>query len=205
MRLPVLNIMQNDSLRRQLLRDYNYDSGLVEEEILQMEYPTESKGDSFGEAIGRMFDGIVSFIHDVPSVVWVIMGIFLFSMVVYVLYRNGVFSFYRRYADEPLAAEDDIYEIDYDAEMSAAVDHQDYPGIVRLVYLSTLRRLDEQGRIAWRIYKTPSQFASEVGDSRFTRMTRCFLRVRYGRYPASAQLCDEMRHLSRELLEGGAA
>ena len=204
MQTHVLDIMQNDSLVRQLLRDYNYNRGLVEEKYLQMDVQQdEISGDSIDDSIGRFFDSVVRFLHDIPAVVWILLGVFLLSLVLYVLFKNGVFSFYRKYSTEPLKAEDDIYEIDYDNEMESAVREDDYPAIVRLVYLSTLRQLDERGTIVWRLYKTPSQFATEVKDEAFNKMTRHFLRVRYGKFPASKQMCDEMRRLSEQVLKGG--
>lgn len=204
----VLQVMQNDSLARQLLRDYNYNRGLVAEKYLDEDLLTLDQGsgvreDKMAEVIGKFFDAITSFFHAVPSVVWVILGVFLLSLVIYGMLRTGVFSFYKKHAEPSFEPEDDIYEIDYDREMAAALAECNWPTVVRLVYLSTLRRLDESGAVIWRIYKTPSQFAAEVGDTAFTQMTHHFLRVRYGGFPASKELCDEMTLLSSQVQKGG--
>ena len=87
--------------------------------------------------------------------------------------------------------------------MASALREGNWPAVVRLVYLSTLRRLDECGAVVWRIYKTPSQFAAEVDDTAFTQMTNHFLRVRYGGFPASKEMCDEMTLLSNQVRKGG--
>ena len=208
MQYLVLQVMQNDSLVRQLLRDYNYNRGLVEEKYLEqnpltMNQDIGAHGDSVAEAIGKFFDALASFLHDVPSVVWVILGVFLLTLVLYGLSRYGVFTFYKKQAEPSFAPEDNIYEIDYDDEMASALREGNWPAVVRLVYLSTLRRLDECGAVVWRIYKTPSQFAAEVDDTAFTKMTHHFLRVRYGGFPASKEMCDEMTLLSNQVRKGG--
>ncbi|MBO4607396.1 MAG: DUF4129 domain-containing protein [Prevotella sp.] len=203
-----LQVMQNDSLVRQLLRDYNYNRGLVEDKYLDADPWVSNSydsahGDSVAEAIGKFFDALASFLHDVPVVVWVILGVFVLSLVLYGLLRSGLFSFYKQQAEPSFAPEDNIYEIDYDDEMASALREGNWPAVVRLVYLSTLRRLDECGAVVWRIYKTPSQFAAEVDDTAFTQMTNHFLRVRYGGFPASKEMCDEMTLLSNQVRKGG--
>ena len=203
----VLDIMQNDTLVRELLQDYNYNRSLVDEKFLKDDMTINpnimEKSDSLADRIGKFFDAVTRFIYDVPSVIWIILGVFLLSLVVYVLFRNGVFSFSEKLKEKPLDTEDNIYEIDYDSEMADAVSNEDYPAVVRLLYLSTLRKLDEGGKIVWRISKTPSQFAAEVNDTAFTQMTHHFLRVRYGRFPATKEMCDEMTQLSSQVLKGG--
>ena len=203
-----LQVMQNDSLVRQLLRDYNYNRGLVEDKYLDADPWVSNSydsahGDSVAEAIGKFFDALASFLHDVPVVVWVILGVFVLSLVLYGLLRSGLFSFYKQQAEPSFAPEDNIYEIDYDDEMASALREGNWPAVVRLVYLSTLRRLDECGAVVWHIYKTPSQFAAEVDDTAFTQMTNHFLRVRYGGFPASKEMCDEMTLLSNQVRKGG--
>ena len=100
---------------------------------------------------------------------------------------------------------EDIYDIDYEREMKSAMHAGDYSTMVRLIYLRTLRTLDEEGRIVWRIYKTPTEYAAELRQPAFATMTRHFLRVRYGRFGASEALCEEMRALQAEVEKGGEA
>ena len=56
----VLQVMQNDSLARQLLRDYNYNRGLVAEKYLDEDLLTLDQGsgvreDKMAEVIGVSF------------------------------------------------------------------------------------------------------------------------------------------------------
>ena len=84
-----------------------------------------------------------------------------------------------------------------------AILHGDHAQLVRLVYLSTLRSLDEAGRIAWRIYKTPSQYAREMHQDEFSKMTYHFQRVRYGKFGATPALYEQMKELQGKVLKGG--
>jgi len=205
MSLNVLTVMQNDSLVRKLLPDYNYNRGLVGDEFLKdnsLDAGFE-QNDTTAEAIGDFFDALIRMIQNVPTVVWVIIGIFILSFIFYLFFRNRFFNVYRVKKVED-GEEDNIYEIDYDQEMAAAINNNDYAAIVRLNYLKTLRKLDERGTIQWRINKTPSQFDTEVHHPDFTAMTQCFLRVRYGKFPASKQMCEQMEAWSTSVLKGGA-
>ena len=128
------------------------------------------------------------------------------ALLVWWLIRNGFFDFRFRHAVKGTSTEgDDIYDIDYDQETKKALLAGDYAMLVRLIYLRTLRTLDEEGRITWRIYKTPTEYAAELRQPAFAAMTRHFLRVRYGRFDASEALYEEMRALQAEVEKGGEA
>ena len=100
---------------------------------------------------------------------------------------------------------DNIYEIDFDKDTHEAMARGDYAALLRLVYLRTLRSLDEAGRIVWRIYKTPSQYDDEMAKPAFHQMTREFVKVRYGKYPADKALYEQMLSWQQQVMEGGAS
>ena len=116
------------------------------------------------------------------------------------LYRSGLIERTRHAA---VALSDNIHEIDFDSEFAEALRKKDYAALVRLVYLSTLHTLDEQGRIVWRIHKTPMEYVAETGDASLMTMTHHFVKVRYGHFAATQGLYDEMSRLQSDIVIGG--
>ena len=92
--------------------------------------------------------------------------------------------------------EDTIYGIDFDKQIAKAKSKEDYYEVVRLVYLQTLKKLNDAGLIVWEPYKTPTQYLYEVKDAtilaRLRPMTTLFLRVRYGKYEATESMAGEV-------------
>ena len=107
--------------------------------------------------------------------------------------------------------EDTIYGIDFDTAISQAIGREDYREAVRLVYLRTLKVLSDTQQIDWQPYKTPSQYVGELNGSSlcnggatansaaFRTLTSHFLRVRYGNFPATRSLYDEVEKLRKEV------
>ena len=73
-----------------------------------------------------------------------------------------------------------------------ALARQDYREAVRLKYLQTLKQLTEGGHIDWQLHKTPTQYTYECTDEPFLRMTRHFLRIRYGNFEATAEIYEDI-------------
>jgi hypothetical protein len=96
--------------------------------------------------------------------------------------------------------EDTIYGVDFDTAVSQAVGHEDYREAVRLVYLRTLKVLSDRHQIDWQPFKTPSQYVREYSAvPAFRTLTAHFLRVRYGNFPATRVLYDEVENLGKEV------
>lgn len=207
-------IMMNDTLARQMARDHAYDRSLGD-------IPTQ-KGDGLGDgSLGDVdipdidfsphtSDSFSNFLASIPMLVWILLGMIVLGLLAYWAYRSGLF---RKQEEETTDEseegneEDDIHAIDFDHEMDEALRSNDYASIVRLVYLHTLHTLDERKCIKWQISKTPSEYAAEVNLPAFDRMTYHFLYVRYGKFPATSQMSNEMQTLRDEVLntKGGVA
>ena len=190
------HIMQNDSLAARLARDHDYVGSLTGEPVVQPQTPTVPIGERLLSAISR-------FIDSVPWEVWAIFVVLLLGWIAYKIY--GSVNLHKVKHEETAVPDeaDDIYAIDYDAEMADAQARGDYSALVRLVYLRTLRTLADAGRIEWNLSKTPEQYASEIGTDDFRRMTMHFLRVRYGRFESSRELYDDMSALRAAVEKGG--
>ena len=95
--------------------------------------------------------------------------------------------------------EDTIYGIDFDAIISQALGREDYREAIRMIYLRTLKALSDSQQIDWQPFKTPSQYVREFDAAAFRTLTSHFLRVRYGYFEATRQLCDEVEQLGKEV------
>ena len=101
--------------------------------------------------------------------------------------------------------EDTIYGVDFDAAVGQALSREDYREAIRMVYLRTLKALSDNRQIDWQPFKTPSQYvhefaaASSLNPAAFRTLTAHFLRVRYGNFPATRPLYDEVESLGKEV------
>ena len=203
-------IMSDDSLAAHWFQGHDYNRSLAGDSLVDQgeSWATAREMGQSGVAdhIGGFFDSVAEFLSQVPSFVYVILGVLMAATVAYwlsrsnLLYRDPVLG-----DDDPADPGDDIHAVNINDELAAARQRHDHRAIVRLVYLHTLRQLDQGHRIAWLIHKTPSQYASEYPLPAFCQMTRHFLRVRYGEFPADEGLCREMDSLALEVEKGGEA
>lgn len=180
--------------------DYDYGRELVQSDFSLLEWLLNKIGKGLDSVFGS------NFYHHFGTTFWVVIGILLVAgIVVFMLYQHP--ELFRR--NDKLASVgetevDTIYGIDFPKAISRALDHGDYREAVRMIYLQTLKTLSDAGRIDWQLYKTPTQYTYEVRTAEFRTFTRHFLRVRYGNFAATADLCDEMKRLQAEIEKGGA-
>lgn len=174
----------------------------------ELQTPDLDWWDWLARKIERLLSDVFSIQGDGDFRIFIYIAIALaFSaLIVFLLYRHrsGLFGKagnINRADDE----EDDIYGIDFDAAYARAMAQKDYYRAVRIVYLRTLRRLSDNQRISWQLYKTPTEYTREFLSADFQRMTSVFMRVRYGNYPASEELVDLLVSLEDEIRKGGAA
>ncbi len=167
---------------------YDYNRELIEPQESILEW-------LFSVLVGFLREMIGAVMQQDASWVIIVTGtILLLGLAGWLLYkfRPGLFS---RGEKKPLdyeLEEDTIYGIDFDAAIQKALDRQDYREAVRLKYLQTLKMLTENGRIDWQLHKTPTQYTYECTDEAFLRMTRHFLRIRYGNFEATPEVYEEL-------------
>ena len=103
--------------------------------------------------------------------------------------------------------EENIYRIDFESELAAALSSADFRTAIRIVYLQTLRYIADKQWIDWQVYKTPTEYTYElklVGlKAPFRDFTNRFLQIRYGNFKATRELFDSMCTLRDELKKGG--
>lgn len=168
-------------------------------------------------------------LNDLFGIVWkteytgrllAFLGAVTLVIVVWYLWRHHPWLFMRQNKLTPDhdAEEDTIYGIDFDAAIVKALAHEDYREAIRMLYLQTLKALSDHHIIDWQLYKTPMQYVAEATSphsplcsgaaaataaaAAFPPLTRHFLRVRYGNFPADRPLYDEVKELQRQVLAG---
>lgn len=207
--LPVDTLVTDTAIMARWREDGSYNYG---HELLQSDI-------SFWEWLGKQLQVYLSqfFSWDAPTDsiwwLWIIVAIVITVAIALFIVIRHPSLFARSNKSDAIdykVTEDNIYNIDFDALIRRALDRNDHQGAVRLVYLQTLRRLNDAQRIKWRKSKAPMQYAREVGTADMRRLVTLFLKVRYGGYDCGREQVDEAMRYQRALCaddckEGGEA
>ncbi|MDR0845557.1 MAG: DUF4129 domain-containing protein, partial [Tannerella sp.] len=178
--------------------DYNSQLGMPEFDLMGM----------IQHWINRMLQRFFSYEASQVISTWLLVAFFLLvvGFVIYFIYRNHPELFLRDKKNPSLrydVEEETIYGIDFEKEMSAALSAGDYRSAIRFLYLQTLRFIADKEWIEWRIYKTPTEYMSELKPAElkppFRDFTNHFLQVRYGNFKATGELFKEMCDLQKAL------
>jgi len=178
--------------------DYDYASEVVQSDFSIGDWISRN----IWEALDILFRSPASFYHDHYQLIWSVVGGLCVAAIAYFVYRKhpalfgGSGTTVRAYD----VVEDTIYGVDFPAEIAAARQRKDWREAVRLVYLYALKKLADSGRIDWQPWKTPAQYAAEVGTADFRLFSNHFLRVRYGNFAATEELAGEMQRLFRSIV-----
>jgi hypothetical protein len=189
------------------LNDHDYTSGLSPYEHVAEKHPFDV--DPSVGSDGNIFGDFFQWLGNVPSVVWWILLALLLGLSAFFVLRQVDWhkNKKRKAADDddadPLA--EDIYAIDdYVGPIAQAEGNGEWAEAVRLVYLATLRHLDETGRIHWERHKTPMEYVDEADAEALMPLTLIYLSVRFGHYPADQALYQKTVALRTEIEKGGA-
>lgn len=97
---------------------------------------------------------------------------------------------------------ENIHEIDFDAAVDEAVSQRNFRLAVRLLYLQTLKRLTDAGRIDYKPDKTNRQYVYELANlplqADFESLTRQFEFVWYGDLPVDETRFIQIQTMFRE-------
>lgn len=180
---------------------YDYNRELIAPDINLL----ESFNRWFAKVMTKIFGN--GFVAENSELILIGIAILLLVLIGWFVYRKhpGLFVYSRKDGLPYTVAEDTIYGVDFARAIDAALSRGDYREAVRLLYLQTLKRLNEEGRIDWQLYKTPTQYIYEVKSPAFRQLTHHFLRVRYGNFEADETLFRTMRSLQDEVQKGGAS
>ena len=165
----------------------------------------------FNRLLNSIFSG--KFEENVTTPVMIALFIAAILSVLIFLYKKRPELFISEKKNTPIhydIEEENIHDIDFNKEISKALDCGDYRFAVRMLYLQTLRIFSDNKLIDWQIHKTPTEYLYEIKKHEmkplFREFTNRFLQVRYGNYAASPELYDTMRDIQADLskiMEGG--
>ena len=191
-----------------------------EEDILRL---SKTEKIDFNSAISDLLRSIFSthIPEGVLDVIHILMWVFLICFIGWILYKEFG-SFYSAPSVESIdpqyfssntemgSTEDaDIRGHNFVQELQKAVYEGDFALAIHLRYLMTLQRLDNMKRIAWQPTKTPMMYVRELerGADKLREITMAFLYIKYGHYPASKEMFDDVTAISNSLCtmteEGG--
>ncbi len=171
----------------------------------ELQAPDMSMWDWLVNKIGQWLADIFAIRHtgDLRSFLYMVIALATIGGIAWLLYHFRTRLFGRSGAIEaPAEDEDTIYGVDFDEEYTRAMGQGDYYKAVRMVYLRTLRRLSDRHLISWEPYKTPTQYTREYPSAPFSRMTIGFMRVRYGNYPPTKDLVEQLLAMENDMEKG---
>lgn len=125
------------------------------------------------------------------------------ALVIYLLMKAEVltFLFPKKALSNELDYEnlaENIHQINFDTAIDEAVNRENFRLAVRLLYLQTLKRLTDSGRIIYKPDKTNRQYVHELAGSSlqtdFESLTRQFEFIWYGDFPVNTTLFDTLRN-----------
>jgi hypothetical protein len=97
---------------------------------------------------------------------------------------------------------ENIHEINIDDELEKAVNVLNYRLAVRLLYLKSLKKLNDAGLIHWEINKTNSDYSNELQDFdqrlAFNLLTRQFEYIWYGEFNIDADVFGRISNLFKD-------
>ena len=178
--------------------DYNSQLDLPDYSLLQM------LSRWFNRLLNTIFGG--KFEEHVTTPVLITLVVIAIAAIIYFLYKKRPELFLRTKKNETVpysVEEENIHEIDFNKEISLALENGDYRLATRLLYLQTLRILSDNNLIDWQIHKTPTEYLYEVTNinlkPKFRQLTNHFLEVRYGNYNATHELYLTMLDIQSEM------
>lgn len=198
----------NKALIQRMRDDYGYVDGLSPDMKWPEETVSHHGSEGFSSDGSNIFADAFQWLGQVPSFVWyTLLALVVAGVLIWILYhfRTGK----RRKIEEETIEDDlpvDIYAVDQpQEELRRAVAERDWDQAVRMTYILTLRHLHETGRIQWLPSKTPMDFVRMVSKAPFLQLTNSFLRVRFGKYPATEQDWHDADAWRQETEKGGEA
>jgi len=115
--------------------------------------------------------------------------------------RNSLFAI-KKHGDGNTTGddEDSIYGVDFDTEIAEAMAQSNHNRATRLIYLKTLRWLNDNNVIKWQPGFTPWQYSRQIALAEFDHMTDKFTRVRYGKFNMDADTVQHMLEWSKQVI-----
>lgn len=199
-----IDTLKTDSAMLNALRnnpDFGYSRELVQVKSSTWQWMSDRLAEWYQSLLNSVFP------NENNWYLWLIAALVVIGIIIaIVVVRNRYLLRLKENTDSGYVVTDDtIYGIDFEQQIKAALGRDDYRTALRMIYLQTLKWLDDNHHIHWQPQKTPSQYVREYRCAPFNTLTTLFIRIRYGGFEADHALVDEALHLQATVCEGDAS
>ena len=199
-----IDTLKTDSAMLNALRN-NPDFG-YSRELVQVKSSTwQWMSDRLAEWYQSLFNSV--FPNENNWYLWLLAAVVTIGIIIaIVVLRNRYLLRRKENTDSGYVVTDDtIYGIDFEQQIKAALGRDDYRTALRMIYLQTLKWLDDNHHIHWQPQKTPSQYVREYRCAPFNTLTTLFIRIRYGGFEADRALVDEALRMRAAVCQDDAS
>lgn len=185
-----IDTLKTDSAMLNALRnnpDFGYSRELVQVKSSTWQWMSDRLADWYQSLFNSVFP------NENNWYLWFIAAVMVIGIIIaIVMVRNRNLLRRKENNDSGYVVTDDtIYGIDFEQQIEAALGRDDYRTALRMIYLQTLKWLDDNHHIHWQPQKTPSQYVREYRCAPFNTLTTLFIRIRYGGFEADRALVDK--------------
>ena len=190
----MLNALRNNP-------DFGYSRELVQVKSSTWQWMSDRLADWYNSLFNSVFP------NENNWYLWFIAAVMVIGIIIaIVMVRNRNLLRRKENNDSGYVVTDDtIYGIDFEQQIEAALGRDDYRTALRMIYLQTLKWLDDNHHIHWQPQKTPSQYVREYRCAPFNTLTTLFIRIRYGGFEADRALVDEALRMRAAVCQEGAS
>lgn len=199
-----IDTLKTDSAMLNALRnnpDFGYSRELVQVKSSTWQWMSDRLADWYQSLFNSVFP------NENNWYLWFIAAVMVIGIIIaIVMVRNRNLLRQKENTDSGYVVTDDtIYGIDFEQQIEAALGRNDYRTALRMIYLQTLKWLDDNHHIHWQPQKTPSQYVREYRCAPFNTLTTLFIRIRYGGFEANRALVDEASRMRAAVCQEGAS
>ena len=199
-----IDTLKTDSAMLNALRnnpDFGYSRELVQVKSSTWQWMSDRLADWYQSLFNSVFP------NENNWYLWFIAAVMVIGIIIaIVMVRNRNLLRQKENNDSGYVVTDDtIYGIDFEQQIEAALGRDDYRTALRMIYLQTLKWLDDNHHIHWQPQKTPSQYVREYRCAPFNTLTTLFIRIRYGGFEADRALVDEALRMRADVCQEGAS
>lgn len=199
-----IDTLKTDSAMLNALRnnpDFGYSRELVQVKSSTWQWMSDRLADWYQSLFNSVFP------NENNWYLWFIAAVMVIGIIIaIVMVRNRNLLRRKENNDSGYVVTDDtIYGIDFEQQIEAALGRDDYRTALRMIYLQTLKWLDDNHHIHWQPQKTPSQYVREYRCAPFNTLTTLFIRIRYGGFEADQALVDEALRMRAAVCQEGAS
>ena len=199
-----IDTLKTDSAMLNALRnnpDFGYSRELVQVKSSTWQWMSDRLAEWYQSLLNSVFP------NENNWYLWLIVGLVVIGIIIaIVVVRNRYLLRLKENTDSGYVVTDDtIYGIDFEQQIKAALGRDDYRTALRMIYLQTLKWLDDNHHIHWQPQKTPSQYVREYRCAPFNTLTTLFIRIRYGGFEADRALIDEALRMRTAVCQDDAS